>query len=106
MATAASTSRRHTADSLLAVAVAEFTERGYDGTSMEDLARAAGITKSSIYHHMSGKEALLKMAIDRALDALFAVAEEPGGARGPGDRPARSRRTPQRRGAGRASSST
>ena len=83
MAPAASTSRRHTADSLLAVAVAEFTERGYDGTSMEDLARAAGITKSSIYHHVSGKEALLKLALDRALDALFAVTEEPAAHEGP-----------------------
>jgi AcrR family transcriptional regulator len=83
MAPAASTTRRHTADSLLAVAVTEFTERGYDGTSMEDLARAAGITKSSIYHHVSGKEALLKRALDRALDALFAVTEEPGAHEGP-----------------------
>src|SRR4051812_44095055 len=83
MAPAASTSRRHTAESLLAVAVTVFTERGYDGTSMEDLAAAAGITKSSIYHHVSGKEALLKLALDRALEALFAVATEPGARQGP-----------------------
>ncbi len=54
-----------------------FTERGYDGTSMEHLADAAGITKSSIYHHVPGKEALLRAALDRALDALFAVCDEP-----------------------------
>jgi AcrR family transcriptional regulator len=62
---------------LLRVAVGVFIERGYDGTSMEDLARAAGITKSSIYHHVEGKEALLRMACHRALDALFAVMDEP-----------------------------
>jgi AcrR family transcriptional regulator len=63
---------------LLEVAVTVFNERGYDGTSMEDLARAAGITKSSIYHHVESKEALLAAACDRALDALFAVRDEPG----------------------------
>jgi AcrR family transcriptional regulator len=64
------------AASLLDVAVAVFNERGYDGTSMEDLARAAGITKSSFYHHVEGKEALLAAACDRALGALFAVRDE------------------------------
>jgi AcrR family transcriptional regulator len=59
------------------VAVGVFNERGYDGTSMEDLARAARITKSSIYHHVPGKEALLRLAVGRAIDALFAVLDEP-----------------------------
>jgi AcrR family transcriptional regulator len=60
----------YTPDSLLEVAVAVFNDRGYDGTSMEDLARAAGITKSSIYHHVKGKEELLTRGVNRALDAL------------------------------------
>jgi AcrR family transcriptional regulator len=66
-------------DALLDVAVAVFIERGYDGTSMEQLARAAGISKSSIYHHVEGKEALLRLAVDRALDALFALTNGDGG---------------------------
>lgn len=68
---------------LLAVAARVFTERGYDGTSMEHLASAAGITKSSIYHHVPGKEALLRAALDRGLDALFAVCDEPQSTSGP-----------------------
>jgi AcrR family transcriptional regulator len=64
------------ATSLLAVAVAEFNARGYDATSMEDLSRAAGITKSSFYHHVSGKEELLRAALQRALDGLFAILDE------------------------------
>jgi AcrR family transcriptional regulator len=64
------------AASLLDVAVQVFNERGYDGTSMEDLARAAGISKSSFYHHVDGKEALLAAACDRALAALSAIREE------------------------------
>jgi AcrR family transcriptional regulator len=70
------------AESLLAVAVAEFNARGYDATSMEDLSRAAGITKSSFYHHISGKEQLLRAALERALDGLFAILEEPAAQQG------------------------
>ena len=43
---------------------------------MEDLSRAAGITKSSFYHHVSGKEELLRAALERALDGLFAILDE------------------------------
>ena len=66
-------------DSLLRAAVVIFNERGYDGTGMEELARRLGLSKSSIYHHVSGKEELLDLAVRHALDALFAVLdEEPG----------------------------
>lgn len=62
--------------SLLAVAVEVFNERGYEGTTMEDLARRLGIGKSAIYHHVPGKEALLRLAVDRALDGLSVVADQ------------------------------
>jgi len=67
----------YTPDTLLAVAVGVFIERGYDGTSMEHLSRAAGISKSSIYHHVRGKEELLSRAVGRALDELFGILDEP-----------------------------
>ena len=73
----------HSLDSLLDVAVAVFNERGYDATSMEELATRLGVTKSAIYHHVSSKVELLRLALDRALDALFAVTEEPGATSGP-----------------------
>ena len=60
----------------------EFITRGYDATSMEDLSRAAGITKSSFYHHFASKEALLRAALDRSLAGLFALLEEPGATTG------------------------
>ncbi|WP_019852598.1 TetR/AcrR family transcriptional regulator [Actinopolyspora mortivallis] len=69
-------------DSLLHTAVKVFHERGYDGTSMEDLAKRLGITKSAIYHHVSSKQELLRLSVDRALDALFAVLDEPGSREG------------------------
>jgi len=62
--------------SLVEVAARVFIERGYDATSMEDLSAAAGITKSSFYHHVRGKEALLRAALERALDGLFGILGE------------------------------
>jgi len=65
-------------DTLTSVAFGVFAERGFDASSMDDVARAAGITKASIYHHVTGKEALLERALRRALDALFALLAERG----------------------------
>jgi AcrR family transcriptional regulator len=73
----------YTLASLVEVAADAFLDRGYDATSMEDLSRAAGITKSSFYHHVSGKEALLRGALDRALDGLFGILDEPDALAGP-----------------------
>jgi AcrR family transcriptional regulator len=73
----------HSLDSLLAVAVAVFNERGYEATSMDELAARLGITKSAIYHHVPAKGDLLRIALDRALDGLFAVTVEPGAVAGP-----------------------
>ena len=64
-------------ETLTEIALRVFAARGYDGASMDDVARAAGITKASIYHHVAGKEALLERGLRRALDALFAVLREP-----------------------------
>jgi AcrR family transcriptional regulator len=62
-------------EAVLRVAVEVFNERGYDGASMEDLSKRLGIAKSGIYHHVSGKEELLRMALDRALDGLWEAAD-------------------------------
>lgn len=56
--------------SLLDTVVEVFNERGFDGTSMEDLSKRLGISKSAIYHHVSSKNELLELAIGRALDGL------------------------------------
>jgi AcrR family transcriptional regulator len=63
-------------DSLLTVVVDVFNDRGYDGTRMDDLSRALGITKGAIYHHVEGKEELLRLALDRALTGLDEITKE------------------------------
>lgn len=41
-----------------------FWARGYDGASIEDLTRAMGLTRSSLYQAFGGKEALFRAALD------------------------------------------
>ncbi len=61
---------------MLRRAVEVFNRQGYEATSMGDLARELGLTKSAIYHHVPGKEALLGSALDEALDALASAIDD------------------------------
>jgi AcrR family transcriptional regulator len=54
-------------------AIELFNRKGYEGTSMGDLAEELGFSKSAIYHHVPGKTYLLALALDEALDELTAV---------------------------------
>jgi len=56
-------------------AIELFNQQGYDATSMGDLARELGFTKSAIYHHVPSKGHLLEQALHEALDELTAVVE-------------------------------
>lgn len=57
-------------ETVLRLAVDLFNTQGYDATSVGDLAKHLGLTKSAIYHHVDSKEALLAAALDEALDGL------------------------------------
>jgi AcrR family transcriptional regulator len=63
----------HDQESVLRVAIELFNQQGYDATSMGDLARELGLTKSAIYHHVPSKEHLLERALDEALGELTAA---------------------------------
>lgn len=62
-------------ETVLRRAIDLFNRQGYDGTSMGDLARELGLTKSAIYHHVPSKEHLLSAALDEALDGLSEAIE-------------------------------
>jgi AcrR family transcriptional regulator len=72
----------HDQEAVLRKAVDLFNRQGYDATSVGELARELGLTKSAIYHHVPSKAHLLQQALDEALDgleaALAAARSEPG----------------------------
>ena len=63
------------AETVLRAAIDLFNEKGYDATSVGDLAAHLGLTKSAIYHHVPSRESLLQAALDEALDALSEAIE-------------------------------
>lgn len=65
-----------TAAALIAAAVEVMAVHGYHGTSVRDIAAAAGTSPAILYHHFSSKHALLLTILDRGLDVLIAATEE------------------------------
>ena len=59
------------------VAAEVFHRKGYDNTSMSDVATAAGLTKAGLYHHVSSKESLLFTVLDSGLDLTESYVVKP-----------------------------
>ncbi|TIC85617.1 TetR/AcrR family transcriptional regulator [Nocardioides sp. GY 10127] len=63
---------------ILDAAVAAFTEKGFNGTSLRDVAARAGLTHPGLAHHFADKAALLEGVLDRrSAAALAAVPVDP-----------------------------
>jgi AcrR family transcriptional regulator len=56
-----------TRTTLLAAAARLFAERGYVATSIDEIARAAGVSRATVFTSVGGKPMLLKAAYDAAL---------------------------------------
>lgn len=67
----------------LQAAIVLFTRKGYDATSIDDIAKSLGATKSAVYHHVTSKEELLSEALDEALEELEATVDAATTAQGP-----------------------
>lgn len=50
-----------------------FARKGFEGTSVEEIAAAAGVSKPVIYEHFGGKEGLYAVVVDREIDALLST---------------------------------
>ena len=50
-----------------------FAERGLDGTSIEEIAAQAGVSKPVVYEHFGGKEGLYAVVVDREVERFLAM---------------------------------
>jgi AcrR family transcriptional regulator len=66
-------SRTERGQQLLDVAELVFGEHGYRGTSMDDIAHRAGVSKPILYDHYGSKEGLLAALVERAGEQLQVV---------------------------------
>lgn len=56
---------------LIEVARSLFAERGYDATSVEEIAQRAQVSKPVVYEHFGGKEGLYAVVVDREMSTLL-----------------------------------
>ena len=64
---------RRTRDNLLRAARGVFEERGYAGTRMADIARAAGVSHGTTYTWFADKEAVLRALVDDIVTEVYAA---------------------------------
>jgi AcrR family transcriptional regulator len=68
-------------ETLLDAGARAFAERGFQATSMEEVASKAGVTRLIVYRHFDSKEDLYRSVLDRAVRGVAGVVSQAG--RGP-----------------------
>jgi TetR/AcrR family transcriptional regulator, cholesterol catabolism regulator len=63
-------------DTILEAAAQIFSQKGYHAASMQDIAEAVSLQKASLYHHITSKQEILLVLLDKALDLLIERLEE------------------------------
>ena len=71
---------------LVQVGRAVFAEKGYEGTSVEEIAERAKISKPIVYEHFGGKEGLYAVIVDREMEYVIGQISEAIGTGTPRDR--------------------
>jgi AcrR family transcriptional regulator len=64
-----------TRSEILNTAAQIFSQKGYHGTSMQDIALAVHLQKASLYHHVSSKQEILFELLNLGLDLLTSRVE-------------------------------
>jgi AcrR family transcriptional regulator len=70
----------HRRQEILDAALDLFADRGFQGTSVRDIARAVGVNEATLYHYFPSKAAILDAILDVLLEErseLFTVADDP-----------------------------
>jgi AcrR family transcriptional regulator len=65
--------KKLTRNRLLDAAVTVFTEKAFVDTTMEDIARAAGVSRVTVYAHFPGKGDIIQALADRVYDTMAEV---------------------------------
>lgn len=61
--------------STLEAALDAFSERGYDGTTVRDIARRVGVTVPALYYHHENKESMLFALLETTIDRLHSLCQ-------------------------------
>lgn len=56
---------------ILGASIDLFAEKGYDRTSIRDIAKAVDITESAVYRHYESKDAILDAIFDQLVDQVY-----------------------------------
>jgi AcrR family transcriptional regulator len=67
---------RATRGQLIEVATSLFADHGYEGTSIDAVLAAAGVSRGALYHHFAGKEALFTAVLEAVSDRVTAEVTE------------------------------
>ncbi|MEU3011629.1 TetR/AcrR family transcriptional regulator [Nocardia asteroides] len=62
---------------IVAAAAALFADSGFENTAMSDVAAAVGVGPSALYRHFTGKDELLRAAIEHTLDQFASTLDGP-----------------------------
>ena len=63
-------------EQLIAIARRLFAQRGFDGTSIEEIAARAEVSKPVVYEHFGGKEGLYAVVVDREVRSLLTMMQQ------------------------------
>jgi TetR/AcrR family transcriptional regulator len=59
-----------TREMILAGALAEFSQKGFDGARIDEIALRAGVNKNLLYHHFGSKDGLFSALLERTYDTI------------------------------------
>jgi AcrR family transcriptional regulator len=60
-------------EQLIEIARPVFSEKGFDGASVEEIAARAGVSKPVVYEHFGGKEGVYAVVVDREVRQLLGM---------------------------------
>jgi AcrR family transcriptional regulator len=63
-------------EQLIQISRTLFAEKGFDGTSVEEIAATANVSKPVVYEHFGGKEGVYAVVVDREMQKLLSMVTE------------------------------